>query len=120
MQGILGSGCRRASRWLLLLAAIAFAAPVPADAQSPSGYPNRPVRILVPYGPGGVADTTVRLLAQKLNERLGQQFVIENRPGAGRHPGRQSRRQRPAGRLHAGADRQRHGHQQVAVQVIAL
>src|SRR5678815_262492 len=83
MQGILGSGCRRASRWLLLLAAIAFAAPVPADAQSPSGYPNRPVRILVPYGPGGVADTTVRLLAQKLNERLGQPFVIENRPGAG-------------------------------------
>ncbi len=83
MQGILGSGCRRASRRLLLLAAIAFAATVPADAQSPSGYPNRPVRILVPYGPGGVADTTVRLLAQKLNERLGQQFVIENRPGAG-------------------------------------
>jgi tripartite-type tricarboxylate transporter receptor subunit TctC len=82
MQGILGSACRT-SRRLLLLAAIAIAAPVPADAQSPSGYPNRPVRILVPYGPGGVADTTVRLLAQKLNERLGQQFVIENRPGAG-------------------------------------
>ena len=45
--------------------------------------PNRPVRILVPYGPGGVADTTTRLLAQKLQERLGQQFVIDNRPGAG-------------------------------------
>ena len=81
MQGMLGSGCRRASRWLLLLAGIGCAVPAPADAQS--GYPNRPVRILVPYGPGGVADTTVRLLAQKLNERLGQQFVIENRPGAG-------------------------------------
>jgi tripartite-type tricarboxylate transporter receptor subunit TctC len=65
----------------LLLAGIGCAVPAPADAQS--GYPNRPVRILVPYGPGGVADTTVRLLAQKLNERLGQQFVIENRPGAG-------------------------------------
>ena len=81
MQGMLGSGCRRVGRWLLLLAGIGCAMPAPADAQS--GYPNRPVRILVPYGPGGVADTTVRLLAQKLNERLGQQFVIENRPGAG-------------------------------------
>ena len=81
MQGTLGSGRHRLSRWLLLLAGLAFAVPAPADAQS--GYPNRPVRILVPYGPGGVADTTVRLLAQKLNERLGQQFVIENRPGAG-------------------------------------
>ena len=81
MQGMLGSGCRHASRWLLLLAGIGCAVPAPTDAQS--GYPNRSVRILVPYGPGGVADTTVRLLAQKLNERLGQQFVIENRPGAG-------------------------------------
>src|SRR4249919_3069777 len=83
MQGILGRGYRRASRWLVLLAGIACVATVPADAQSPSGYPNRPVRILVPYGPGGVADTTVRLLAQKLNERLGQPFIIENLPGAG-------------------------------------
>ena len=41
------------------------------------------MRILVPYGPGGVADTTMRILAQKLAVRLGQQFVIENRPSAG-------------------------------------
>ena len=82
MQGVMGSASRRARRGLLLLtAALTFAVPAPADAEP--GYPNRPVRILVPYGPGGVADTTTRLLGQKLNERLGQQFVIENRPGAG-------------------------------------
>src|SRR5215471_15059314 len=58
----------------LLLAAPALAEP---------GYPNRPVRIMVGFGPGGVADVTMRMLAQKLSERLGQQFIIDNRPGAG-------------------------------------
>jgi tripartite-type tricarboxylate transporter receptor subunit TctC len=77
MQGVM----RGAVRWLLLFTALAFATAGPLAAEP--GYPNRPVRILVPYGPGGVADTTVRLLAQKLAERLGQQFVIDNRPGAG-------------------------------------
>src|SRR4051812_13027267 len=69
------------SRRLALTMALALIVAAPAAAEP--GYPNRPVRILVPYGPGGVADTTVRLLAQKLNERLGQPFIIENRPGAG-------------------------------------
>jgi tripartite-type tricarboxylate transporter receptor subunit TctC len=65
------------------MVAMVLALVVPAPAGAEPGYPNKPVRVLVPYGPGGVADTTVRLLAQKLNERLGQQFVIENKPGAG-------------------------------------
>ena len=46
-------------------------------------YPTKPVRIFVPYGPGGVGDLTMRLLADKLSRNLKQQFMIENRPGAG-------------------------------------
>jgi tripartite-type tricarboxylate transporter receptor subunit TctC len=57
------------------------AASIPASAQAP--YPNRPIRIVVPFGAGGFADITVRLLAQKLAERANAQVVIENRPGAG-------------------------------------
>ena len=47
------------------------------------GYPNRPVRIIVPYGPGGIADTSTRIIAERLSFKLGQQFVVDNRPGAG-------------------------------------
>jgi tripartite-type tricarboxylate transporter receptor subunit TctC len=54
-----------------------------ATAQAASDYPTKPVRIFVPYGPGGVGDLTLRLLADKLSEQVSQQFVIENRPGAG-------------------------------------
>src|SRR5262245_50802893 len=55
----------------------------PATAQDAQSYPNKPVRIFIPFGAGGVGDLTTRLLAQKLGETSGQQFVIENRPGAG-------------------------------------
>ncbi|MCP4617562.1 MAG: tripartite tricarboxylate transporter substrate binding protein [Bradyrhizobium sp.] len=69
---------------LLVALAIGLAsvlASIPARAQAP--YPNRPIRIVIPFGPGGFADITVRLLGQKLTERTGAQVVIENRPGAG-------------------------------------
>ena len=46
-------------------------------------YPTKPVKILIPFPPGGVTDNAGRVIAQKLSERLGQQFYIENQPGAG-------------------------------------
>src|SRR5205807_3879724 len=50
-------------------------------------YPTRPVRILVGFAPGGATDIAARLMGQWLSERLGQAFVIENRPGAGTNIG---------------------------------
>jgi tripartite-type tricarboxylate transporter receptor subunit TctC len=66
---------------LLVAFAIGLASIFPAGAQAP--YPGHPIRIVVPFGPGGFADITVRLLGQKLTERTGAQVIIENRPGAG-------------------------------------
>src|SRR5690348_4813114 len=53
------------------------------DAALAQRYPRQPIRVLLPYGAGGVADLTARVLAQKLSQQLGQQVVIENRPSAG-------------------------------------
>jgi tripartite-type tricarboxylate transporter receptor subunit TctC len=57
-------------------------AAVAAFAQAPSEYPSRAVKILVPYAPGGVTDIIARHIAPKLQEVLGQPFVVENKPGA--------------------------------------
>ena len=82
-------------REFLQLATCAAALPIaePAWAQS---YPARPVRVVVPVAPGGANDVTGRLIGQWLSERLGQQFVIENRPGAGTNVGTEAVIRAPA------------------------
>ena len=70
-------------RNFLHLAAGAAALPAVSRIAMAQAYPTRPVRIVVGFPPGGGADITARLIGQWLSERLGQPFIIENRPGAG-------------------------------------
>src|SRR5215471_15193930 len=70
-------------RQFLHLAAAAAALPAVSRIARAQTYPTRPVRLIVGWPPGGAADLFARLIGQPLSERLGQQFVIENRPGAG-------------------------------------
>jgi tripartite-type tricarboxylate transporter receptor subunit TctC len=70
-------------RRFLHLAAGAAALPAVSRIASAQTYPTRPVRVIVGFTPGGSTDITARLIGQWLSERLGQQFIIENRPGAG-------------------------------------
>jgi len=68
-------------RQLLQTAAIALTALALGQIAKAQDYPNRPVRVIVPYAPGGVTDTFARIIAQQLSERLGKQFYVENITG---------------------------------------
>jgi hypothetical protein len=83
-------------RKFLHLAAGAAALPALSPFAWAQGYPTRPVRLIVPVAPGGSADITARLMGQWLSERLGQQIIIENRPGGGTNIGTETAVRAPA------------------------
>ena len=74
-------------RRFLQLAAGAAALPTVSRFARAQAYPSRPVRIIAPTGPGGAPDIIARLIGPWLSDRLGQQFIIENRPGSGNNIG---------------------------------
>src|SRR5262249_23925523 len=83
-------------RRFLHLAAGAATLPAISRFARAQAYPTRPVRVIVPFAPAGDTDLVARLMGQWLSERLGQPFVIENRPGAGTNIGTEAVVRAPA------------------------
>jgi tripartite-type tricarboxylate transporter receptor subunit TctC len=74
---------RALPRMLLAIAGLVISALLVPPAHAEAHYPDRPVRIVVPFAAGGVADITVRIVAERLGDKLGQRFYVENQAGAG-------------------------------------
>src|SRR5881296_2207837 len=87
---------RLSRRQFLRLAAGAAALPALSHIARAQDYPARPVRLVVGFAPAGAQDVLARLIGQWLSERLGQQFIIDNRPGAGGNIGTEAAVRAPA------------------------
>ena len=85
----------------LLLAAAGLLVAFTTMAAAQSDYPNRPVRLIIPFPPGGSNDVVGRMIGDQLSKQLGKQVIVDNRAGAGGVIGTEHRRQAPRRRLHA-------------------
>ena len=107
-------------KWLGSAIGLAAAFALPAGAFAQETYPSRQVRIVVPFAAGGAVDATARIVGAKLQERLGQPVIIENKPGVGGNLAADFVAKSDARRLHDPADHDRPGDEPVALQVAAL
>ena len=86
-------GLRTTRLWGLaftpILATLAFGSTAALAAENPEQYPSRPIRLIVPFAPGGVTDTGARIVADRLGQQLGQQIIVDNKPGASGNIGTQ-------------------------------
>ena len=108
---------RRCLCALLVLSAAATVLPREAQAQA---YPNRPIRLIVPFAAGGAVDVLARLLGGKLSDQVGQPVIVENRPGAGGTLAADAGREVAARRLHHPAEHQWRRHRARALQQPAV
>jgi len=77
------SHCRTLATWLALFFVIQLGSTPWVSSANAQAYPNKSIKLIAPYPPGGGVDTVARLLAERLAARLGQQIIVDNKPGAG-------------------------------------